>query len=355
MQSEHLRLSKTIFTTSKTTLQQGVHLVMKAHTIGLILLQTTNAFLSPYGRIKNMNSIPGRVETVESLRGGALEALPAEVVNLPSTVTSLVTSSLLSGPYGVVALAAISAAVILPLTQVKNMYGVSVGYGGSVAAIAYVLLQTFVPAKGDISHLLLGSSLFYGIRLASFLFVRDVAGWKPPASREEPSRMKRVPFALSLAIFYGLMTTPLLYAMRTPSAVGTSLHRVSMVGTGIAWAGAILEAVADGHKFLSKLNVDPKSKAFTGPSTGVYTMTRHPNYSGEVLFWVGTFVAGAPSFGKSIIAWLSSTAGLYGIVSIMNAATKGLEKRQGEKYGGQKAYETWKSDVPYPLVPLIKA
>ena len=127
----------------------------------------------------------------------------------------------------------------------------------------------------------------------------------------------------------------------------------------VAWFGAILEAVADAHKLLVNLKNKPKAKdedkkIFQGPSTGVYRFTRHPNYTGEILVWLGFLLAGAPTFGRSVIAWLCSSAGLYGITFIMRASTSKLEEKQAANYGGQTEYENWKKKVPAPLFPFVK-
>jgi len=76
--------------------------------------------------------------------------------------------------------------------------------------------------------------------------------------------------------------------------------------------------------------------------------------TGEVLFWLGIYLAGAPSFGNSLVAWLASSAGLYGIVTIMVGAAARLEQRQAETYGGQDAYERWKFKVPGALIPFVQ-
>jgi steroid 5-alpha reductase family enzyme len=323
--------------------------------LAFISFPFSHAFATP-----KMISI--QVQTAaERFRGGAcrLDALPAALANLPTTVPNLVSASLQSGPYGVVALAAISAAVVLPLTQVRNLYGISVGYGASVAAISYALYQTFSPSA-SLPQALLASAAFYGLRLALYLLIRDVAGWNPSVTRtkEPPARMERIPFALSLALFYACMTTPLLYALRAPAILGTPLYSMARVGTGMAWTGALLQAIADTHKCVVKQRSrgggSVNQKVFGGPTKGAFALTRHPNYTGEVLFWVGLFVAGSASFGNSILAWLASATGLFGIYSIMSGATRRLEKRQAEDYGGQKSYEDWKENVPAPLFPFVK-
>jgi steroid 5-alpha reductase family enzyme len=298
------------------------------------------------------------------IRGGSqLDAIPASLASTAGAAVSVIASSIQSGPYGVLGLTGLASTILLPLTQIRNTYGISIGYGLSVAAMAMVLRTTIGVVPFGLEDVLTAAVVFYGLRLSSFLLLRDLGGWKPPATRADPARVKRIPFALSLALFYAFMTTPILYALRAPTIPGSVAGNIAVAGTALAWFGALLEAVADGHKFIrkfpSKKNGDgdkdkDSSKVFKGPSNGVYRLTRHPNYTGEVIFWFGTYLAGAPSFGRSIIAWAASSVGLYGIYSIMVGATKRLEKRHLENYGGQTAYESWKKEVPVTLLPFVK-
>jgi steroid 5-alpha reductase family enzyme len=290
-------------------------------------------------------------------RGSQLDAVPSSLASTAGAVVSVIASSIRSGPFGVLGLTAISSAVVLPITQYRNLYGISVGYGLAVAAIGMALRSTLGVAPAGLEDAMTAAVVFYGLRLSSFLLVRDLGGWKPPVTREDPARVKRIPFALSLALFYAFMTTPVLYALRAPAVPGSVAGKIAVAGTALAWFGALLEAVADGHKFIRKFGTtksEDSSKVFRGPSTGVYRLTRHPNYTGEVLFWLGTYLAGAPSFGRSIVAWLASSVGLYGIVTIMVGATSRLEKRHVENYGGQEAYESWKKKVPAALLPFFE-
>jgi steroid 5-alpha reductase family enzyme len=159
----------------------------------------------------------------------------------------------------------------------------------------------------------------------------------------------RITFSGSLALFYAFLTTPVLYAMRNTAAT----NNISMVGAYLAWFGASLEAIADVHKLIVKQS-NKDVKEFVGPTTWAYRICRHPNYLGEVLFWTGLFVGGVTSFGKSIPAWLGSSMGLLGIVSIMFKASASLEKRQQDKYEGQEKFDTWKAGVKYPLIPFVQ-
>ena len=300
---------------------------------------------------------------------------------IPRPVTDLIVQSLRQPSQnplgGVLSLTAIASAVCVPATQYKTLYGISVGYGLSVATMAWSLRRSFFAADLWISstsisspmilmgHAVTTGLLFYGVRLASFLWVRDISGWKPLTTNQELARWKRLPLAASLALFYACLVTPCLYLLRgmttTTTTVTTALPSwkllVGWTGTVLLWIGAVMEAVADAHKMASKLKHadDGAGKnAFHGPTRGVYGWTRHPNYTGEILSWVGLYVAGLPSFGTSVVAWVCSTAGVYGIVSIMRQATVKLEQRQQENYGGQESYHAWKQKVPAPLIPFVK-
>lgn len=304
---------------------------------------------------------PTSVATDSTKTSPSSAALPAAFMMslIPMTpITTWLTNTLLGGPLGVIALTFISSAICVPITQYKNLYGISVGYGLSVAAMAAVLRQVFVIVPWSINDVISGAAILYGLRLAAFLFIRDVSGAKSLDATKKSGRLQRIPFALSLSLFYALMMTPMLYSMRNPVVEAASMltwkSYVAWTGCGLAWFGAIIEAIADTHKYVVKGKSNSSTVAFRGPTQGLYGVTRHPNYTGEVLFWMGIFVSGLPAFASnSIIAWLCSTAGLYGIVSIMRGATKSLEKKQEEKYSGQPKYETWKKDVPVALLPFL--
>lgn len=194
--------------------------------------------------------------------------------------------------------------------------------------------------------------MFYGIRLGSFLFIREYtvpSKQKAVKSFDKSPRLKRIPLALSVSIFYAFLTSPLMYAARN-GADALSGSIVTKIGIALAWIGAIIEAVADTHKYILKRNKD-ESTSFTGPTGGVYRLCRHPNYFGEVLYWFGVAVAGMPSFGTQYLAWGYAGLGFYGIYFIMTSATKRLAGNQMEKYKGQQNFDDYVKDVPATIWP----
>jgi steroid 5-alpha reductase family enzyme len=280
-------------------------------------------------------------------RGGGMDSLSSLPIAAIGDMASVISSSLQSGPFGVLGLSAVISSVALPLTLYKKIYGISVAYGFSVFAACLTLFNLFPMDPASSASLLVKACMFYGMRLGGFLLLRDMTR-KHTSSINNGSIMSRVIFSLSVSLFYAFLTTPALYALRGPSS-----SLISLAGANLAWFGAILEGVADAQKYLVK-RANPGVEEFVGPTSLAYQVSRHPNYLGEILFWTGSYMAGAPSFGTSIPAWVCSTLGLYGIVSIMLKATSGLEKKQSEKYSGQEKYDKWKKQVKSPLFPLIQ-
>lgn len=273
-------------------------------------------------------------------------------------IASLVSSCLSSGPWGIVSLWGIASSVVVPLTLYRQAYSFSVGYGFSVCAMALSLLAAFSPLDLRSSSTLLScAAAFYGFHLGSFLEIRNLVNKRKAReirALEKTPRLKRIPFAVSVSLFYAFMVTPALYALRAPPAMGTVASYIAYSGVAMAITGAILEAIADGHKFVVKQKYGAGvTDIFVGPTGGVYRICRHPNYLGEVVFWLGMLLGGAPSFGKSVQAWACSVLGMYGIVGIMRNATSRLDAKQAEKYNGQEAYELWTNKVKAPLVPFV--
>lgn len=270
-------------------------------------------------------------------------------------MTELITSSLQSGPYGVLGLTGVATSVVLPLTLYRQAYSFSVGYGFSVLAMGVILMKEFNVALDLASpaSLLTSAVLFYGARLGAFLLVRE---WTVPLKAKQLKEfdksppLKRLPLAIGVSMFYAFMTSPLLYALRAGTAFGSCT--VAKVGIALAWFGAIVEALADGQKFLAKRSAKGED-TFVGPTGGIYLLSRHPNYLGEILFWLGLVVAGAPYFGKNAIPWLCGGLGFYGILGIMRGATQRLDDKQKEKYSGQKVYDDYREKVSSPIWPFI--
>ena len=263
----------------------------------------------------------------------------------------------------VLALSAIALSVVFPLTLVWNAYLFSVGYAAAVAAIALCLINSFqvplltVRGRKKPHEILAWIVLLHGLRLTVFLIHRE---WSVKKMRDQVRAFQNkcpgsmlVVLASVVSLLYASMVSPLFYALRRPADDAN----VALVWTGtmMALVGFLMEAIADQHKSSVKRShgIFYGEKRFVGPTTGLYSVCRHPNFTGELVFWTGLLVAGLPSFHQSWISWISSLAGWVCIASIMRTSATNLDRKQDEWYSLQPTYEAWKKNVTGSLLPGI--
>lgn len=254
-----------------------------------------------------------------------------------------------------VALTVLAAIIDIPITQHKTVYGDTVGYGLSVSFQLYILTITFPPEAGSLGQYLVNVLHLWAMRLALYLLFRDKMGWSRASDSE--TRVKRLTVALGLSAYYALVSIPILYALRYP-VTDPSYDILVWSGIAVSCAGLVLETVADCHKFWIKHNQLDLNK-FCGPADGVYKLSRHPNYAGEIMVWLGVWMACLPSFIFSVSAAIASTVGFLMLCCILLfEASIRVEREQKRKYGGQIKYERWKEQVPMcvmPVAPLLTA
>ena len=291
-----------------------------------------------------------------------------------STIINSVHTALVEGDglRPLAALTVVAIATVVPLTFVRKLWSISVGYGAAIATQSLVLISAFqvslIPSSStrddssswSLSQLLVLATLLYGIRLMSYLLMRifSVKSMEQQGARAEGmSRTKATILGVVVSLLYAFMELPVVYALRVGAARGTGRRVLQICGLLTCYLGLIVETVADQQKYSAKRRAlvaygDPK---FIGPTGGLYAITRHPNYTGEILFWLGLFFGGAVCFeGGNAVAWTFSTLGLWGILSIMLGSTKRLEKKQEDMYGKQEKYEKWRQNVRWPLIPFVE-
>jgi len=343
----------------------------------LALIASANAFTINDQRSKKIRRPPttfSRTSTASELQlmepSTAVAVISTIRGGCQSKILQTLASSLSSGPFGILSLFAYALVVNLPLTLYRQAYSFSVGYGLSVFAMAVSCFAIFRPPvptciaelylmnSANPSFLLVSAAAFYGLRLGLFLLFRELTvPSKAKALREmdKTPRLKRVILSASVSLFYALMTGPIMYALRSPAAVG---NKVAFGGAALAWFGVKLEALTDLQKWLFNRGVSGNEeeggkKVFAGPTGWAFSVVRHPNYLGEVLFWTGIFVGGTPSYGRNYIAWIGSVLGISGVWALMLGATKRLEAKQSEAYKGQEKYDNWTQKSKYPLIPFM--
>ena len=127
------------------------------------------------------------------------------------------------------------------------------------------------------------------------------------------------------------------------------LDAFAVVGA-LVWAfGFAMEVTADLQK--SRFNANRKNKG-KFIHTGLWARSRHPNYFGEIVLWVGVMIIALPVLqGWQWVALISPV-----FVTLLLTRVSGvplLEKKADKIWGGQKEHEAYKKRTPV-LIPRIK-
>jgi steroid 5-alpha reductase family enzyme len=242
----------------------------------------------------------------------------------------------------------------------------SVSYGYGLALIFQATCFMGAPlGQGSASALLLLAYVLYGVKVVVFQLARDL----DPAYVQkalEPSRAKQrakgqEPVGLSsarlpLVIGVGLLLTTYCFPLHATAAASSSMAGTLLAGCGalVALAGLGFQTVADVQKLLVKRSQGADALV-TG---GLWRLSRHPNYLGEIVFQAGVLLAGvAASLASGSLrvalsrCCLSLVAPLT-FIGIMLGATRGLEARQLAAYKEEPNYREYVRVTPR-LLPTI--
>jgi len=229
----------------------------------------------------------------------------------------------------------------------KSEYTVSYAYGLATSIAASLLLPT---TSTTVARYHAAALIFYGCRLDLYLLYRQlfVPRFRKLIERVEEranskgGRISRTPFILSCGLLYVGLVSPVILTSQLTEVSSKAAQRTIQLLVSITWFGFILGALGDLQKSWSK------AKRGEGHLVrgGIYSVFRHPNYTGEIIAWTASYLAGfvsaltQPSKRKLVFVFLSFI-GVLGIDFVLFRATSGLEKRQQETYGNVDGYQQW--------------
>ena len=219
---------------------------------------------------------------------------------------------------------------------------------GSITYLSVTLLSFALVPEADLrSYLLAAMVCIWAGRLGSFLFIRiHKAG-----SDQRFDKLKN-----SFVQFIGAWTLQGLWVTFTMAAALagiTSAKRepigaLALFGALIWLTGFLLEAIADHQK--SAFKKDPENRdSFI--RSGLWSISRHPNYLGEIILWVGVSIVAIPVLQGWQWAMVSSPF-FVALLLIRVSGIPLLEKKADEKWGGQSDYESYKKNTAV-LVPKL--
>ena len=212
---------------------------------------------------------------------------------------------------------------------------------GSITYLTVTWLAVFLsPVTDSRSWLLLGIISIWTIRLGVFLFQRVRAAGEDRRFRELKTSFPR--FLLTLTI-QGLWVSITIAAALAAITTTTrqELGLVGLLGFLIWLVGFGIEVIADRQKSQFRAVPENKGKFI---NTGLWSWSRHPNYFGEIVLWIGVALIAVPVL--SGWQWLTLISPIFVVILLTRVSgLPMLEKQADDKWGGQPEYEAYKSNT----------
>ena len=219
---------------------------------------------------------------------------------------------------------------------------------GSLTYIFVTLIAFLLSPGVDIrATLLMVLVIIWAGRLGSFLFRRVRKAGKDDRFDDIKPNFFRFLNAWTIqALWITFTSAAALIAITT--TLRKELDFFAAAGLVVWILGFAFEATADAQK--SRFNADPQNKG-KFINTGLWSRSRHPNYFGEIVLWIGILIITLPVLqGWQWVALISPV-----FVTLLITRVSGvplLETKADRKWGGQKEYEAYKKRTPV-LLPRL--
>lgn len=228
------------------------------------------------------------------------------------------------------------------LLQTEKFYDLTGSFSYISVAVLAVVLS---PGADWRAILLMALVVIWAGRLGTFLFRRIHKSGKDDRFDEIKTSFAKFLLTWSLQ---GLWVT--FTAAATLAAITTDVRKEfgvwAIIGLLIWVFGFTFEAVADAQKSRFKANPENKGKFI---SSGLWSLSRHPNYFGEIVIWIGVALIAFPVLHGWQYATLISPV-FVALLLIKISGIPMLEKKADNRWGGQEDYERYKKNTPV-LVP----
>lgn len=248
------------------------------------------------------------------------------------------------------ALVALVAFVVQWLAFIPAYLSQSERYYDLIGSLTYLSVTAFALAgKGDARSVLLATLIaVWALRLGSFLFLRI----RDAGKDQRFDRIK--PFFFRFLMTWTLQGLWVLFTAGAALAAMTSTRTVPLgpvAGLGaVLWlAGFALEVMADRQK--RAFRRDPANRG-RFIHHGLWAWSRHPNYFGEILLWLGVAVVAAPALQGWQYATLISPLFVYLLLTRVSGIPL-LERQARQRWGDEPDYRAYREATPalFPRPP----
>ena len=220
---------------------------------------------------------------------------------------------------------------------------------GSISYISIVLFTFLALNNLDIRSILIGLLIMiWAVRLGSFLFNRVKRDGKDNRFTVMKTKFWWFLFTWTLGGLWVFITMAAGLAAMTSAKV-IPLGWYALIGIVLWLEGFIVEVVADHQKTRFRSKKENRDKFI---NEGLWSLSRHPNYYGEITLWFGIAFIAFPVLQGWQLLTLISPIFVYILLTRISGVTM-LERRADKKWGDDPEYQLYK-ETTSSLIPMAK-
>lgn len=213
-----------------------------------------------------------------------------------------------------------------------------------LAVLTFVLGGTFHWRQILVTALVVA----WGLRLSGYLLYRIIKIGED--DRFDDKRAQPLRFALFWifqAVWVFIVSLPVIFTNAPGSADFLDVTPMDIIGGILFVLGLLCEAVSDQQKF--SFRNDPANRGMWC-QVGLWKVSRHPNYFGEIILWIGIFII-STSICKDV-QWVGVLSPVFtASILLFLSGIPLLEKKSDERHKMKEEYLEFKQKTS-PLVPL---
>ena len=213
---------------------------------------------------------------------------------------------------------------------------------GSITYLTAVFYTLYVTGSNNLSDLIIvGCVAVWAIRLGSFLFMRIHKAGEDRRFRTIKPNFTRFLMTWTLQ---GMWVSMCLLCVLTAlsSYSGVIMNSIFFIGLIVFILGLSIEIIADYQKTVFRRNIENKDKFIT---TGLWSLSRHPNYFGEILLWTGVAGMSISSLQGLQYITLISPIFVY-ILLVYISGIRILEDQARKKWGHLDSFKEYLKNTP---------
>ena len=205
-----------------------------------------------------------------------------------------------------------------------------------VSSVLFIFFKSNTVESINFGSLVLSTFIIiWSLRLGTFLFLRIKKAGKDRRFNEIKKSFSWFFMAFSTS---GMWVTICSICALTGIANGIIFSTTTIIGIIIFIIGFTIEIIADLQKTKFRANVDNKDKFI---SIGLWKYSRHPNYLGEIILWLGISLISFSSLeGFQYVTLISP---IFTYLLLVNVSGINLLEKSGDKrWGMLESYKKYK-------------